>query len=86
MREEKDAMRWILQEVWHVKILEKRRKQNMCDLEKQRLLEHGHALTDEQKAIIIQKFPMHIIANEIVRRDMVKDAKISGCEQSLMNE
>lgn len=58
----------------------------MCDLEKQKLLEHGHALTDEQKAIIIQKFPMHIIANEIVRRDMVKDAKIIGCEQSLMHE
>ena len=58
----------------------------MCDLEKQKLLEHGQALTDDQKAIIIQRFPMHVIANELVRREMVKDAKISGCEQSLLNE
>lgn len=55
----------------------------MCGLEKQKLLEHSIALTDEQKAVVIQKFPMSIIANEIVRRDMEKDLKITGCEQSL---
>ena len=58
----------------------------MCDLEKQKLLDFSNALPEEQKAVIIQKFPMHIIANEIVRRDMVKDNKINGCEQSLKNE
>lgn len=58
----------------------------MCDLEKERLLETGHAYPDEQKAILIQAFPMSVIANELVRRDMVKDVKISGCEQSLQYE
>lgn len=58
----------------------------MCDLEKQKLLEHGRALSNDQKAILIQTFPIHVIANEIVRRDMVKDAKITGCEQSLKYE
>lgn len=58
----------------------------MCDLEKEILLAMGHAYPDEQKAVIIQAFPMTVIANELVRRDMVKDTKISGCEQSLMHE
>ncbi len=58
----------------------------MCDLEKERLLETGHAYPDEQKVILIQTFPMHVIANELVRRDIVKDVKISGCEQSLQYE
>ena len=57
----------------------------MCGLEKDKLLECGHALPEEQKAIMIQAFPMHVIANELVRRDMLKDAKITGCEQSLQN-
>ena len=58
----------------------------MCDLEKKALLDCGKAMPEEQKAIIIQSFPMHVIANELVRRDMVKDVKISGCEQSLQYE
>lgn len=55
----------------------------MCGLEKDKLLEVGNAMPEEQKVIIIQTFPIHIIANEIVRRDMLKDTKITGCEQSL---
>ena len=35
----------------------------MCDLEKQKLLECGKAMPEEQKAIMIQAFPMSIIAN-----------------------
>lgn len=84
--QEKAAMCVTVPEEWFVRILRKRIGRKMCDLEKQKLLEHGHALTDEQKAIIIQKFPMHVIANELVRRDMVKDVKIYGCEQSLHYE
>lgn len=41
----------------------------MCECEKQKLLEHGQALTDDQKAVIIQKFGMGIILNEIARRN-----------------
>lgn len=55
----------------------------MCELEKEKILECGNAMPEEQKAIIIQSFPMRIIVDEIIRRDMLKDAKITGCEQSL---
>lgn len=55
----------------------------MCDLEKEKLLEHGRAFLPEHQAIIIQAFPMKIILEEILRRDVIKDAKIAGCEQSL---
>ena len=58
----------------------------MCDLEKQKLLEHGHALTPEHQAIVIQAFPMQVILTEIWRRNAVKNAKIAGCEQSLAYE
>ena len=86
MIEEKAATLWTGPEEWFVRILRKRRVRRMCDLEKQKLLEYGHALTGEQKAVIIQSFQMSVIANELVRRDMVKDAKITGCEQSLQYE
>ena len=58
----------------------------MCDLEREKLVQHGHALTNEQKAVVIQSFPMKVILNEIARRDEVKDMKIAGCEQALQNE
>ena len=55
----------------------------MCELETKKLLEHGNALTKEQKSIIIQTFPTKTILEELLRRDTLKDAKIAGCEQSL---
>ena len=55
----------------------------MCDLEKQKLLEHGNAFLPEHQEIIIQTFPMKIILEEILRRDSLKDAKLAGIEQSL---
>lgn len=55
----------------------------MCDLEKEKLLEHGRAFLPEHQAIIIQSFPMKIILEEIYRRDSLKDAKLAGIEQSL---
>lgn len=55
----------------------------MCDLEKEKLLEHGRAFLPEHQAIIIQAFPMKIILEEIYRRDSLKDAKLAGIEQSL---
>ena len=55
----------------------------MCDLEKEKLLEHGRALIPEHQAIIIQTFPMRVILEEVYRRDTLKDAKLAGIEQSL---
>ena len=55
----------------------------MCELEQQKLREHGQALPEEQKRIVIQEFPMRILLDEIARRDRVNNQKISGCEQSL---
>ena len=86
MIEEKVAIQWTGQEIWPVKIIIKRRFQKMCDLEKQKLREHGQALPEEQKRIVIQEFPMRILLDEIARRDRVNNQKIAGCEQSLQYE
>ena len=55
----------------------------MCGFEIEALLAAGHAYPDEQKAVVIQTFPMKIILEELWRRDSLKDAKLAGIEQSL---
>ena len=51
----------------------------MCECEKQKLLEYGQALTEEQKAVVIQKFDMEIILKEIERRNaLYEELKDSG--------